>query len=394
MAPNDSATPAPSCDRTTPGYHVVARPGVMPHVLVSEPPGSSLIRASPVRKAFGGQVMGSTARLRRRRASGSVSPVKSIEYKGEPSSTRQRDAGSVVRINGQPSAASEAILVPYEVGECVVERRRADLPRLPEIVFRILHGFPADRKAALVGPQDASTGMRNIRRSTGGVPTMRYGCSAAPVGTRVCADIRGRCPHPKAAVRQRIFDAKPEKPRGNPVAERGCAPSRPGVARGRRRTSGRGRGSRCGVAARSAAAGGGDRRTRSCHLAAGSATGSGPAPGPKSSSRRPRTRRRAPGRRRSMSGVRRRPRQRQPADPRLRSRSARRMARSPLASRQASRVSRRSPSSRAPAIAASAQGVPAAADLPVLLRHADLSFLGVASVADIGRPAKRCAGCA
>ena len=78
MAPNDSATPGLSCNRTTPGYHVVVRPGAMPHVLVNEPPGSSLIRASPVRKAFGGQVMGSTARLRRRRTSGSVSPVKSI----------------------------------------------------------------------------------------------------------------------------------------------------------------------------------------------------------------------------------------------------------------------------------------------------------------------------
>ena len=53
--------------------------GERPHVLVNEPPGSSRITASPVRNAFGGQVMGSTARLRRL-TSGSGSPVKSIRY--------------------------------------------------------------------------------------------------------------------------------------------------------------------------------------------------------------------------------------------------------------------------------------------------------------------------
>ena len=37
----------------------------MPHVPVNEAPGSSRTRASPVRKAFGGQVIGSTATLRR-----------------------------------------------------------------------------------------------------------------------------------------------------------------------------------------------------------------------------------------------------------------------------------------------------------------------------------------
>ena len=51
--------------------------GVIPQVLVNEPPGSSRISASPVRNAFGGQVIGSTARLRRL-TSGSGSPVKSI----------------------------------------------------------------------------------------------------------------------------------------------------------------------------------------------------------------------------------------------------------------------------------------------------------------------------
>jgi hypothetical protein len=50
----------------------------MPHVPMNEEPGFSLIRASPVRNAFGGQVIGSTARLRRR-TSGSGSPLKSIK---------------------------------------------------------------------------------------------------------------------------------------------------------------------------------------------------------------------------------------------------------------------------------------------------------------------------
>ena len=126
----------------------------MPHVLVNEPPGSSLIRASPVRNAFGGQVIGSTARLRRR-TSGSVSPREEHQI-GVALVDPERDPSSVVRISELDT--SEAILVPFEVGECVVERRRADLPRLPEIVFRVLHGFRADRKAALVGPQDSSPG--------------------------------------------------------------------------------------------------------------------------------------------------------------------------------------------------------------------------------------------
>jgi hypothetical protein len=50
--------------------------GAMPQALVCVSPGSRRIRASPVRNAFGGHVMGSTARLRRE-TSGRGSPVKS-----------------------------------------------------------------------------------------------------------------------------------------------------------------------------------------------------------------------------------------------------------------------------------------------------------------------------
>src|SRR5262249_48090635 len=37
--------------------------------------------------------------------------------------------------------------------------------------------------------------------------------SAASVGTRVRAEVPGRCPHPESAVRQRIFDANPKRER-------------------------------------------------------------------------------------------------------------------------------------------------------------------------------------
>ena len=58
--------------------YYVPLPRAMPHLPVNEDPGSSLIRFSLVRNAFGGQVIGSTARLRRRTL-GSGSPLKSIK---------------------------------------------------------------------------------------------------------------------------------------------------------------------------------------------------------------------------------------------------------------------------------------------------------------------------
>jgi hypothetical protein len=56
---------------------VVSGSPAMPHVPVQEQPGSNLIKESPVRNAFGGHVIGSTARLRRLTL-GSGSPLKSI----------------------------------------------------------------------------------------------------------------------------------------------------------------------------------------------------------------------------------------------------------------------------------------------------------------------------
>jgi hypothetical protein len=56
-----------------------ALPRAMPHVLVNEEPGSSRTKASPVRNAFGGHVIGSTARLRRLKF-GRESPLKIMRY--------------------------------------------------------------------------------------------------------------------------------------------------------------------------------------------------------------------------------------------------------------------------------------------------------------------------
>ena len=53
--------------------------GLIPQSPTHDAPGSSAISASPVRNAFGGQVIGSTARLRRP-TSESASPVNSITY--------------------------------------------------------------------------------------------------------------------------------------------------------------------------------------------------------------------------------------------------------------------------------------------------------------------------
>ena len=54
--------------------------GVMPHAAACSSPGSSTTRPSPLAKAFGAQVIGSTAMLLRRSASGRASPVKTIRY--------------------------------------------------------------------------------------------------------------------------------------------------------------------------------------------------------------------------------------------------------------------------------------------------------------------------
>src|SRR6516225_12455305 len=127
----------------------------------------------------------------------------------------QRDFSSVVRISELHT--SETLLVTLEMGERMVEPCRADLSGLLKIVFRMLHGFRADRKAALVGPQDGSPGYAQNQTIDSCDPEREVGMSAASVGTWVRAEVPGRCPHPESVVRQRIFDANPERERIGPV---------------------------------------------------------------------------------------------------------------------------------------------------------------------------------
>src|SRR6516162_11233858 len=68
----------------------------------------------------------------------------------------ERDLCSVIRI--AKCDTSEAIPIPLQVRERVVERCRTDWPRLTEIIFRVFHGCRADRKATPVGPQHGSRG--------------------------------------------------------------------------------------------------------------------------------------------------------------------------------------------------------------------------------------------
>ena len=70
--PRTAGTPGSTIRRAEPRY------GTMPQRLVVDSPGSSPTRPSPLRKAFGAQVMGSTAILPRA-TSGSGSPVNSIK---------------------------------------------------------------------------------------------------------------------------------------------------------------------------------------------------------------------------------------------------------------------------------------------------------------------------
>src|SRR5205823_8970502 len=54
--------------------------GVIPQMLAVAWPGPRATMPSPLRNALGGQVMGSTARPRRRRAGSRVSPVKTMRW--------------------------------------------------------------------------------------------------------------------------------------------------------------------------------------------------------------------------------------------------------------------------------------------------------------------------
>ena len=144
--------------------------GSMPQLLVNDSPGSSWIRSSPLRNAFGGHVIGSTARLRRL-TSGSGSPVNTITY-GCVSSTQS--VTPVARPGSPQLDASPAVVAALEVREGVVQHGRADGPRPAEVVVRALRpgacptGMPRSSERSTV-----RAGTRSVSESTLGSATAR-----------------------------------------------------------------------------------------------------------------------------------------------------------------------------------------------------------------------------
>src|SRR6516164_7989892 len=110
----------------------------------------------------------------------------------------ERDLCSAIRIS--ELYTSEGILVPLEVGKRVVKLCRADRPRLPEIVFGVLHRLRGNRKAALVGLQHGSRGCVQNQTIDDGGPQGQVRVSTTPIRTRGRTDVRGRCPYPKSVV--------------------------------------------------------------------------------------------------------------------------------------------------------------------------------------------------
>src|SRR5262245_8957841 len=93
----------------------------------------------------------------------------------------------------------------------MIERRRADRLRMPEIVFRAEDGLRADRKAALVRPKDGSPGHAQHQTVDRCRPERQIRMSTAPIGTWVPTNVGGPTPYPEPVFGQRIFDAKSER---------------------------------------------------------------------------------------------------------------------------------------------------------------------------------------
>jgi len=124
----------------------------IPHVLVKEQPGCSLMRASPVRKCV---------RWASHGFDGKAAPVDIGEMVtaenhqvGIALVDPERDSYCAVRISEFDT--SDTTLVPFKVGERMVEPSRTEPPRMLEIVVRALYGLRADRNTALVKPQYSS----------------------------------------------------------------------------------------------------------------------------------------------------------------------------------------------------------------------------------------------
>ncbi len=160
----------------------------MPQVWATVPPGCRTSRSSPVTKAFGGQVIGSTATALRRRPGLSGSPVNTCSQ-GVASAGPQASPGAVCG-KMRPGAA---VVVAGQAGERVIKPGRADRARLPEVVGRSLdRRGGTGRHAAVVHGQPARRGQGQLalvhRRRPDGQVRVRAG---AVRGSAAAAVARG-----------------------------------------------------------------------------------------------------------------------------------------------------------------------------------------------------------
>ena len=110
-----------------------------------------------------------------------------------------RPEGEPCVVLGMPELdAGEAVLVPLEVGEAVIEPRRPDRPRPAEVVLGTVDRLRPRRDAAPVGPQDRpARGPEDDVIHEGG-PHGQVGVRAASEGAGIGADVLRRRPDPQA----------------------------------------------------------------------------------------------------------------------------------------------------------------------------------------------------
>ena len=173
----------------------------MPQALVTRSPGSRRIRSSPLRNAFGGQVIGSTARLRRADVGQRV-PGEELQVRValvDPEGQAVPLLGSRSSTRASPSSSA------LEVGEGVVERRRADRPSAGG--SRTRSPRPASSRPgarARRSPQHGAGGQLGGERSRrSACRAVTYGCCPLPYGQALRPDVRRRRSHAEPALRER-----------------------------------------------------------------------------------------------------------------------------------------------------------------------------------------------
>ena len=206
------------------------------------------MRLSPLRNAFGGQVMGSTARARRS-TSGTIAREQHQVRVGLVDPQRKGDPAVGIR----ELDPGEAVLVSLEISEPVVELRVADGSRLAKVVVGTGDGCRARRNAPAVRLEHRSRRRPQNRGIDGLGADAEVRVRSAPVRTAIGPDVRRGRPHREALVGERVLDAQVQRER---VPGLGMEPVRHhrsvGLAARRRSrpTSGRGRGSRLRARAR------------------------------------------------------------------------------------------------------------------------------------------------